>query len=532
MPPAALRARFSRRWLPQLAAGPAAAALLATATAQSGSEGFSRNSFPDAPPAPRPLELVPIFFPPIPPPLDRLPARGATQASRFSAPADLSNYLTEFFYPLLGSRIATKALSDKQRAQLDSYRTAKLALQNELRAELQKLRGIEPPARAEALAALSRRQTPKIAELEKTAEDIRRELNGSDYNWNTFRQWHLSDKERRGYSPVEIAQVMRATAYYQNNLHPAQRRLLREVSIELAFAAENTTAATAAQPFVFFPPEPARVIFPEDMSAEVASKLASYQTKRSALKKELYDTVYANDGGAFGFLRSNPLKALAEKQAGRFAELETLAEEIRRGLTALPEARLERSPLPPHLDARVTAMIQRYQVTQKASAAKADAILVRAKDLPMQANYRFEGDGMKFIVVPTRGARGPTPGGRGPAGGASARIDEVRTQLSAVAEDYGRTIADLLNERESIRQEIATSLGLAKAEEIERALVAAMRVAGQKENANSFSDYRVAVFEPGLSPEQRRLLFDSVVQQFELTLPRGEPQPTLRANSW
>jgi Spy/CpxP family protein refolding chaperone len=367
-------------------------------------------------------------------------------------------------------------------------------------------------------------------ELENTAEQLRRTLITADFNWNTFRQWHLSDKQRRGYSPIEIAQVMRAYAFYQNNVLPAHRRLLREIALELAFAADSPEAATAAQPFVFFGPEPARVLFPDDLPVDVAAKVASYQTKRSALKKELYDAVHSHDGSAFAFLRSNPLKALGEKQAGRLAELDALAEEIRRGLSALPEGRPERSPLPPHLDERVARMMQRYLKAQRDAAAQIDAILAKSRDLPMQASYRFEGDGLKFVVVPTRGIRGG--GGAGGPTGLQARIEAVRAQISAVADDYGRAVADLLNERESIRTEIGQALALTKGDAIDRALIAAMRVANQKENAKSFSDYRTAVFEPGLSPEQRRLLFDSVVQQLDLPLPRGEPQASRRADTW
>jgi len=35
-------------------------------------------------------------------------------------------------------------------------------------------------------------------------------------------------------------------------------------------------------------------------------------------------------------------------------------------------------------------------------------------------------------------------------------------------------------------------------------------------------DYRNAMLQPGLSPEQRRLLFDGALQKLALPLPRGE----------
>lgn len=496
--------------------------------AQISSDPFPRNSdrgFPDS--SPRTFDRLPVFFPPNPPPLDRPPARGLPSGGRYPAPPELAPYVAEFFYPALGTQIVTQSLSEKQRRQLDAYHVAKLALQNELRAELERLRSAEPAARLEALTQLARRQAPKILELEKTAEQLRRDFVTGDNNWSALRQWHLSEKQQRGYSPIEIAQVMRAYAYYENNLLPAQRRLLREIAIELAFAAENPTAAAAAQPYLFFPPEPARVLLPDDLSPDVARKVTSYQTKKSALKKELYDTVTTADGAAFGFLRPSPAKALATKQASRLAELDTLAEEIRRGLGAMSERPAERSSLPLELETRVNEMIVTYHRAQTEASAKIDAILLQAKDLPMQASYRFETENLKFIVVPTRGARA----GGGPSA-AMTRIEAVRAQISAVADDYGRQLADIINERDAIRQTIGETLNLSKAEEINRQLIAAMRLANRRQVETTFSEYRIAVFEPGLSPEQRRLLFDGVIERLDLPLPRGDLQAGMRAETW
>lgn len=538
--PRAPRAARSRRIAPGVIASLAVAA---SAAAQSGSDpGFprmpdDRSSFGSAPSV-RFAERLPVFFPPSPPPMGRPVVPNAAAGVRFPAPPELANYVTEFFYPALGTRLATGTLNEKLRRQLNAYRADKLALQNELVAEVDRLRGAESGTRSEALATLARRQAPKIAELEQHAEQLRRDLITSDQNWSALRQWHLSDKQRRGFSPIEIAQVMRAYAFYQNHLLPAQRRLLREISIELLFAAESTAAATAAQPFTFFPPEPARVLFPDELTPEVAARLTTYQTRKSELKKELYDAVHEADGATFSFLRGSPMKALAEKQAARLNELEALAEEIRRGLSAAPAARVERSPLPPDLDARVQRMIATYLAAQRDAAKKIDAILLQAKNLPLQATYRFEGENLRFLVVPLRGGRGGPGaaagrGGAGAAGGATdPRVDAVRAEISAVADDYGRRLADMLNERESIRLAIGEAMGTAKGGEGDRALIAAMRIANQKEAAQAFSDYRTAVFEPGFSPEQRRLLFDRVVERLELPLPRAELQPTILADTW
>lgn len=489
----------------------------------------ARSSIPDGQ-SQRVYDPLPLFFPPNPPPLGRAIGR-APATGRNVAPAELASYVNELFYPPLGTRLATRTLTDKLRAQLERYRATKVALQTELREELERLRNVDAAARETELAAFSRRQTPKVIELENTAEQLRRDLINSDNHWSAWRQWHLGDRDRRGFSPIEIAVVMRGYAFYHPGLLPAQRRLLREIFLELANAADNADNATLAQPYLFFPPEPARVLLPDDLPADVAAKIATYQTKKSQLKKELYDAVYAEDGKSFKFFRPNSLKSLAEKQVQPLAELETLAEEIRRGLTrvAEPATIAERSPLSPVLHNRVAVLMTNYLALQKEAAAQIETILEEVKGAPIQATYRFENEGLKYVVIPSRAARG---GRGGVPQEVLAQVSALQAKIAAVAEDYGRRVVDLINEKEAIRAEIGRTIGPAKATTIDNLLAAASRVVTAKATEDSYRDYRIAVFQAGLSPEQRRLFFDSVVERLELPLPRGEPQPILRASTW
>jgi hypothetical protein len=541
------RARLSRRIAAVIGclaalAGPDVFAQTGSSTTGDPFGRSTRDRGADMPDMPRQVfDPQPIFFPPNPPPLGRAIVRSAPLTGRFAPPAELAAYVNEPFYPMLGSRLHARTLNEKLRAQLDRYRAAKTALQEELRAEVDRLLTLDPETRAAEFATLARKQAPQIAELEKSAEQLRRDLIESDQSWGALRQWRLGDHDRRGFSPLEIGQVMRGYAFYQAGLLPAQRRLLREISIELAMAGDNMDNATAQQPYLFFPPEPARVLLPDDLAADVAAKLADYQTRKSKLKKELYDAVHAHDGQKFGFLRGNTLKALADKQAPAHAELEALAEEVRRGLgrVADPITIAERTPLPPLLHHRVATLMAAFGALQTSTATRIDAILAEAKELPMQASYRLEGDGLKFIVVPSRGGRGGRSGrgGGGPSGAppspeAVAQINAVRARVSEIADEYGQRVATLINEKDAIRSEIARTLGNSRAIAVDSALMAAMRVVTAKETEGSYRDYRIAVFQAGLSPEQRRLLFDRVVERLELPLPRGELQPIIRAPTW
>jgi hypothetical protein len=502
-----------------------ALALLAAATGQ---PGLAQGSdFPSMGDSPRRAERVPIFFPPIPPALDRPIGRVVVLPSRLSAPDELAPFVNEPFYPPLSTRLATKSLNEKLRRQLEQYRAAKVALQGELRAALAQVRDADPPARRQALETLARVQTPKIAQLEAAAEQLRQDLIVGSQTWSALREWHLSDKDRRGFSPGEIAAVMRSYSYYQNGLLPAQRRLLQEIMMELLSAVDDAAKASAAQPFLFFSPEPARVLLPDDLSADLATTVADYQTRKSQLKKELYDAIQAHDGGAFGFL-SNSLKTLARKQAPAFAAVDALAEDIRRRLAHDPPAPrpVERSKLPPVLANRISVLLRERAHAVREAALKANAIIAEKRSVPVGVSYRFDDEGMKFTVIPARGPRS-----QGTKDGAQV-IEKIRADLDAVAEQFGRRMADLVNEWNAIRREAAEILGSTKPEVVDPALAAANRLALQQESEAAFRDYRTAVFEPGLSLEQRRLLFDSAVEQLNLPLPAGELQPTRRGSSW
>lgn len=472
-----------------------------------------------------------IFYPPIPPPLDR-PVVHISPAlpPRLTPPPELAAYINEPFYPPLSVRLAKRDLDDALRKRLDAYVAARATLREELHAELARTNATEPAARQQALEALARRQRPRIAELEQTAGALREDLITGDYAWGTFREWHLGDKNARGDSPLEIAQVMRGYAFYQKGLSPAQRRLLREIALELSMAAENTTAATAAQPYLFFPPEPARLLLPDDLPADLAAKVAAYETKRSTLKKELYDTVYAEDGRSFSLFLSGRFKALGEKQAVAFAALETLAEDIRHGLAQLPPAPRpgDRSPLPPVLTARVSALVQSRLTLQKETTARIEALRRRAQrpDVAVGLSYQFDATGLKFTVFPSRQSRGRA------LPGAAQQVEAIEAEMSTIAADYGRRFADQLNETDDIRRAIGENTGKTTPAAIDAVLTATVRYALLQSSEDANHEYRIAVFEPGLSPEQRRLLMGSAIERLELPLGRGELQPSVRAASW
>lgn len=476
-------------------------------------------------------ERVPIFYPPSPPALDRAVAHLAAPPGRLAAPSELAPYVNELFYPALGTRLFTNTLYPDTRRELDVYRTSKVVLQTEIRTTADRHRDAEPAVRRQALEALAKVQTPRIVELEQMSEALRRDMITSNFGWSALREWHLVDREKRGFSPGEIAMVMRGYAFYHHALSASQRRLLREVMLELLTAVDAESGppiVNAAAP-IFFSPEPARITLPDNLPPELATKVAAYQTKKSQLKKELYDRVHAYDGSAFGYFRAS-LKSLAEKQAAGFATLDALAEEIRRGLAAMPrdETPEENSPLPPILAYRVGNVLRDRALALRDATVKADAVIGRRydNDVRVRAAYRFDDNGMRIVVIPARNPAAPSPAGE------AEILAKVHAELTAIADAYGHRLAELVNEQDTIRNEAADLLKDPKRERVDHALIVASRIAIRKENDDAYRDYRIAVLEPGLSPEQRRLLLDRAIEKLDLPLPRGEIQVSKRSSQW
>lgn len=473
-----------------------------------------------------------IFFPPTPPPIDRTVSPPLAPAPRGLAPPEgMGAYVDEPFYPQLSTRFAQAPLSAKQLARLMAYDTARAAAYEELRAEIARHDASDAATRQRAFAELARRQAPRLAELEKDAETIRDDFLAPSADWRELRHWTLGARDsQRGDSPWEIAQVMRAYGYYQDGLSAAQRRLLREIALELAMATADAGDA-ARVPFTFFSPEPARIMLPDTLPPALADKIGDYQTRKSALKTELYEAVYAADKRNFLPFRTTSFRRLAARQAPGFAALEALAEEIRVALAQLPGGgrTQEVSPLPGEFTARIVAWIDQRDSLQRATIATINRMPLGAQ---LRIPYSFEGSGLRFLVVPLPGALRPDQRGTAAAERLHEIIEATRLRMESIAADYAQQLAELINAREALRREAAALLPSSTPAEVSNAIATAVRVSEQQEHRAAFHEYHIATLEPGLSIEQRRLLFGHAIERLNLPLPPGELQPTVRAASW
>jgi hypothetical protein len=324
-------------------------------------------------------------------------------------------------------------------------------------------------------------------------------------------------------------QVMQSATFYQKGFLPSQRRLLREVAMELGElpvtppesaeqAADVAPAPTDANPLLFFSPETARLRLPIDLPQDLADLIARYEREKSALKKELRDVVYLEDTAYFSFVRTHAATILAQQQTARIAALENLAEEIRRGLAALPNQPQPpaRPDAPPVLVAHIEAFIQEKLAVQKS--------LIQ---LLVEARNSIEID----RVISLRGADGKftlsisvSPFGRD-----EAKLRKIQADFATFSEHSATQSVVLRTELLAIRRDAASIIGAPAGDAGEKAidhyLTDTADAIEDGQDWRQYGDYRIAVLEPGLSPAQRRLLFDAALVDLNLPLPGLEQSP-------
>jgi hypothetical protein len=274
--------------------------------------------------------------------------------------------------------------------------------------------------------------------------------------------------------------------------------------------------AADANPLFFFSPDTARIRLPAIPSPELAELVATYEERKARLKQELREAIYEGDSAFLAVLRQRRIEALASRQAAAFSELEFLAEQIRRAYARLP-AQPAPPPLPDlppdlsqrleaHLDARAQLQRDLVEILQEIQAS------VEIDQLGFRRN---EQDRMEVVVVVSRGRR--EEGDRA----------KVAAMLDAFNVRHLERIEQLGEDFEGIRRSIAWIGGLDPRDStaVDRRIRDFTNAFDQRRLWSQYRDYHDAVIEPGLSPAQRRLLFDGALEQLALPLPGGAYQP-------
>ena len=101
-------------------------------------------------------------------------------------------------------------------------------------------------------------------------------------------------------------------------------------------------------------------------------------------------------------------------------------------------------------------------------------------------------------------------------------------ELSPLAQEYAGQMKENLRERDALCREIGEHFRTSDPDKIDAVLENYARAAAEQATADAMTDYRLVLFEPGLSPGRRRLLFDLAAEEFHLPLPPAcSNQPNL-----
>lgn len=491
-----------------------------------------------------------VFFPPV------SPAFGEPVTAQFflnsfngqivPAPERLADYVAEYFYPALGTRIVSRSVDRQLDARLEAYRATRTRLVNELLEQIELSSNRDRETREHALQAFARTQAPALAALEADAEALRIELieggffSGTD--WNANRAWSL------GVTPFpsgEFAtnaeyQVMRAAAHYQKGLSIQQRGLLREIAMELAEKVRpGPHLPTDATTAMFFSPETTRITLPPKLPPALVEKIGVFNREKTALKSELRDTVFAEDKTKSAAKRLPAFQSLAELQRSRFVALDNLAEEIRCGLAAVPGP--PPPPAMPHIPPALNERIAAYNLEKLALNTEINQRLMSVR-LAAERAQRAAAARAAEIEAARKEAISASSGPSGVSDADRAWIDRIYatpaadTRITAdIRKEFAARLGTLQHHLESLRSDLAayarTQVDPLTGKPLDPdTLTRAFNTAAERFDKMGreeaiYRNYKIATLEPGLSPEQRRLLFGAALVGLAQPLPSGEKIP-------
>ena len=237
---------------------------------------------------------------------------------------------------------------------------------------------------------------------------------------------------------------------------------------------------------------------PPALPADLAARITVYANTKNTLKSELRAALSGSAQSLVIGGRAQELAALAERQEPRLASLDGLAEDIRRQLQGLIADPLHAPHLPslaPELEERISAYRKTKLDLQKALLAKVQE--VTARETPADS---------------------------------AALQEKIQQTIAGFTRENSARYAALEQAKDGIRNDLARAAaaqasGPGTDQSADRLLRDFTDSFQQYELWRLYYEYRVAVFEPGLSPPQRRLLFAGAIEKLALPLPGGAPQP-------
>lgn len=437
-----------------------------------------------------------VFLPPLAPAL----SAAKSDLPALPYPVALADYAGEPFFMAHGSLQFRRLLKSPQVQPIEKYRIARDLLVGDLRSGLAAAAKLPPEQSRQVLAELTAKQEPELHTLEAEAESIRAKLSAMDAGHALFKLRDILKPEQSAglrdyFSAIHAAQ-------FQDGLSLDQRQLLHEIALGSLLGAPTETG-----PPVFFLPFTARVHQPDDPPAALASLLLEFQGLRDALKTELRQHVVNQSTTPAAGNLTKQHAAVAAQQAPRFDELHRLAERIRNASVGLacPD-QPSPSDFPPELVRQVGSVATRKNALQALTQRRFRELSLEFA--PERLKLAFRGNLPAIDVLP------PAKPDDKP----KANRDKRIARLQKCNEELQREYRALSGEMETARVEVQryrVNLGGDNAPDIGKLSAQLAQTYAREENWRRFGDYYIAVLQPGLSPVQRRLLFNAALRDLE-----------------
>ncbi|RXK54845.1 hypothetical protein ESB00_02810 [Oleiharenicola lentus] len=427
-----------------------------------------------------------VFLPPLPPAL----FQSAPDPAALEYPALLADYAGESFFMAYGSLRFRQLLQPRHEEHVARYVAERERLTFDLRAQLAASRSLPPAERRAALAAFAPSQSPALHALETTAESIRAELaplGGGDALLR--RSEEINPAQNPGL--LEYLKAVHA-AQFQEGLSLEQRHLLQAVASSLQLGLDPNQPGETG----YFLPALARISRPDPADATSTEQRQRFDDLRRSLETELRQAVL---GPSATVKNARQASALAARQAARFDELHQLAEEIRLGLADRPDpAEPAPSRFPPDLVRQVGEAVAGKSAFQTECTRRVQAL--NRSLAPRRVKLVMRGPQPILEFVP------PTAAG-----------DEPDALRSANEELLGlhRTLTEAMQAARDAVVRYSENHAGENLPAVGKLSAQLARLHAQQETWRRFSDYRAAVLEPGLSPAQRRLLFNAALRDLE-----------------
>lgn len=434
-----------------------------------------------------------VVLPPIPPTL----AGTQPDLPALLYPPLLADYAGEPFFMALANLYFQRLLKPVHIERIDKYRIKREELTDFVRNMVANSASSSAEDRQKFLSVIARHQQVELAALTTEAEGIRAALAGLDKGTALAKKRDSAETLKTPGLKDYLSALY--AAHYEDGLSSEQRQLLQEIALESLLAeSKNPGSAT------FFLPSSARVHWPE-LPPTAQTGMEQFASLRANLREELLREIVAKKGG--GSKRVARHTALAASQAPRFVELERLSDEIRLAAADLP---LPGVPVPGHhpteLIETVGAALDAKAGFRRHSARLASDLnrkfapvrfkVVVENDLP--AIQEISGSGRDAAVPP------PEPNRRVDLAAANTDLQQRFRDVATLVESARATVARYWESLPESNRPTVAQLAATLGETHERAQ-AWQRLAG----------YREAVLLPGLSPAQRRLLFNAALRDFE-----------------